>query len=229
MTDRVPPPPLPSDALDVSRSPLDPMDRISEVLFGLIMVLGFTGALSVAQAGQAEVRSMLFGALGCNLSWGIIDAAFYLMGQLARKGHNLLTLKAVRATSDPEEAHRLVAGALPSVVAGVLRPAELAMVLERLRALPDPPQLAHLSREDWRGALSVFLLVFLSTLPVVLPFVFMHDIGPAMRLSNAIALVMLAIAGAGFAQITGRNRWVIGICMVILGGALAALTIALGG
>lgn len=229
MTDRAPLPTLPPDALYVSRSALDPMDRISEVLFGLIMVLGFTGALSVAQAGRAEVHSMLLGALGCNLSWGIIDAAFYLMGQLAQKGHNLLTLKAVRATSDPEEAHRLVAGALPAVVASVLKPAEFAIVLQRLRALPAPPESAHLSREDWRGALSVFLLVFLSTLPVVLPFVFLHDIGPAMRMSNAIAIVMLAVAGAGFAQITGRNRWVVGIGMVILGGALAALTIALGG
>jgi hypothetical protein len=52
----------------------DPVERISEVLFALIMVLTFTCSLSVADAGREEVRTMLLGALGCNLAWGIIDA-----------------------------------------------------------------------------------------------------------------------------------------------------------
>src|SRR5204863_1897534 len=62
---------------------LDPIDRVSEVLFGLIMVLTFTGALSVAEAGRDDVRAMLVGALGCNVAWGVIDAILYLMGSLA--------------------------------------------------------------------------------------------------------------------------------------------------
>jgi hypothetical protein len=48
---------------------LDPIDRISEILFGLIMVLTFTGSLSIA-AGRNDVRVMLIGALGCNFAWG---------------------------------------------------------------------------------------------------------------------------------------------------------------
>ena len=65
---------------------LEPIDRVSEVLFGLIMVLTFTGSLSVAEAGRDDVRTMLIGALGCNLAWGIIDGVLYLMGCLAEKG-----------------------------------------------------------------------------------------------------------------------------------------------
>ena len=37
---------------------LDPEERIAEVLFGLIMVLSFTGSLSVADAGRDDVRTM---------------------------------------------------------------------------------------------------------------------------------------------------------------------------
>jgi hypothetical protein len=58
-----------------SKRVLDPIDRISEILFGLIMVLTFTGSLGVAEAGRDDVRTMLIGALGCNLAWGIIDGA----------------------------------------------------------------------------------------------------------------------------------------------------------
>ena len=54
-----------------SRRVLEPIDRVSEVLFGLIMVLTFTGSLSVAEAGRDDVRTMLIGALGCNLAWRI--------------------------------------------------------------------------------------------------------------------------------------------------------------
>ena len=69
-----------------SKRVLEPIDRVSEGLFGLIMVLTFTGSLSVAEAGRSEVRTMLIGALGCNLAWGIIDGVLYLMGCMAEKG-----------------------------------------------------------------------------------------------------------------------------------------------
>ena len=108
-----------------SKRVLDPIDRVSEVLFGLIMVLTFTGSLSVAEAGRDDVRAMLIGALGCNLAWGIIDGVLYLMGCLGEKGRALLAFRAVRKTANPEEARRIVANALPPVIASVLEPAEL--------------------------------------------------------------------------------------------------------
>src|SRR3954468_3039966 len=110
---------------------LDPSDRVSEVLFGLIMVLTFTGSLSVAEAGRDEVRAMLVGALGCNLAWGIIDAVLYLMGCMAERSGGLRTLQALRATTDPAQARELLSGALPPAVAAVMRPAELESLHQR--------------------------------------------------------------------------------------------------
>src|SRR5881392_1892080 len=96
-----------------SKRVLEPIDRVSEILFGLIMVLTFTGSLSIAEAGRDDVRTMLIGALGCNLAWGIIDGVLYLMGCLAAKGRNLMTYQAVRKATDPRKAQQLIAGALP--------------------------------------------------------------------------------------------------------------------
>src|SRR5215468_7841899 len=92
---------------------LEPIERISEVLFGLIMVLTFTCSFSVAESGKAEVRAMLLGALGCNLAWGIIDAIMYLMGSLADRARSIATLRAIRKAANPEQAQRLIADALP--------------------------------------------------------------------------------------------------------------------
>ncbi len=212
-----------------SKRVLEPHERIAEVLFGLIMVLTFTGSLSVATAGRSEIRTMLIGALGCNVAWGIIDGVLYLMGCLAEKNRGLLTLRAVRKATDPVKAQRLVANALPPLVASILQPAELESMRQRLKDLPEPPERASLGRPDWFGALSVFLWVFLATFPVAMPFMFMQNAGLAMRVSNAIAVLMLFLTGCAFGRITSRRPWAMGISMVFLGAILVGLTMALGG
>jgi hypothetical protein len=218
-----------TDAFKSSKRVLDPIDRVAEVLFGLIMVLTFTGSLSVAEAGRDDVRTMLIGALGCNFAWGIIDAILYLMGCLAEKGQSLTTFRAVRKATHPTEAQRLIADALPPVVAGVLTPTELEARHERLKQLPEPPEQAHLHRDDWLGSIGVFLLVFLSTFPVVIPFIFIRNAAPALRVSNAVAIVMLFCTGYAFGRMTGRRPWLVGLSMVGLGLILVGMTMALGG
>jgi VIT family len=212
-----------------SKRVLEPIDRVSEILFGLIMVLTFTGSLSIAEAGRDDVRTMLIGALGCNLAWGIIDGVLYLMGCLAEKGRGLLAFRAVRRAADPKEAQRLIADALPSVVASVLEPVEMESLYQRLKQLPEPRDHVRLRKDDWLGAVGVFLLVFLCTFPVVIPFIFMHNAGPALRVSNAIAIVMLFLTGYAFGRMTGRHPWLVGISMVVLGLILVGLTMLLGG
>jgi VIT1/CCC1 family predicted Fe2+/Mn2+ transporter len=59
----------------------------------------------------------------------------------------------------------------------------------------EPPTRRLVTKEEWLGAIGVFLLVFVSTHPVVLPFVFMSEARPALRLSIAIATVMLYFCG----------------------------------
>jgi VIT1/CCC1 family predicted Fe2+/Mn2+ transporter len=212
-----------------SQRVLEPIERVSEVLFGLIMVLTFTGSLSVAEAGHSEIRTMLIGALGCNLAWGLIDGILYLMACLSDQAQRLHTLRSVRTAATPEEAHRTIAGALPPLLAPVLQPAELERMRLHLTQIPEPPPRPRLQGQDWKGALGVFLLVFLSTLPVVLPFVFMHEASRALRFSNAIAIILLFLTGHAFGRCAGYRPWVMGISMVVLGCVLVAITIALGG
>jgi len=217
------------ETIKPSKRVLDPIDRVSEVLFGLIMVLTFTGSLSVAEAGRDDVRTMLIGALGCNVAWGIIDAMLYVMGRLGQKGQSLTTYLAVRKATDLQKAQRLIADALPPVVASILEPAELETMRRRLIQLPEPPERARLSKDDWLGSVGVFLIVFVSTFPVVIPFVVMRNVESALRVSNAIAIVMLFLTGHAFGSMTGRHPWLVGIAMVVLGSILVGMTIALGG
>jgi hypothetical protein len=208
---------------------LDPMERISETLFGLIMVLTFICSLGVATAGELKVQTILLGALGCNLAWGIVDGGLYLLARIHERGGKRLTLRAIRQAPDAETARRVIAEALPPPLASMLPAEQLEAMRQQLQRLPEPSGGASLTTRDWKGALGLCLLSFLTTFPVVIPFIFVGDPRLALRISNAVALVMLFGCGYAFGVHSGLKPWVAGLAMVAFGGALVGIAVALGG
>ena len=193
------------------------------------MVLTFTSSISVAEGGHAETREVLVAALGCNIAWGIVDAAFYLMSSVIGHARGLRILRTIRENRDQSLSQRLILDALPAPVSAVLTPSEVEELRERLARQPDSPAHSVWNRRDLTGAFAVFLLVFLSTLPISLPFLLFSGAGFAMRASNAVAIAMLFGMGWTLGTHTGRSGWRAGLAMVCLGLVLVGITIALGG
>jgi hypothetical protein len=208
---------------------LDPVERLSEVLFGLIMVLTFTGSFSVATADRAETRAMLIGAIGCNIAWGLIDGIMYLMHSLNRRGVERQTILTIRTARTREHAHAVIRENVPQPVADELHPDLLDRIRTRIAEMPVAGRKPRLAGDDFRGAIAVFLIVVASTLPVIVPFVFMQDLSAAMRISNVIAVAMLAVIGFAYGRASGLSPWWTSTSMVLIGGVLVAITIALGG
>jgi len=208
---------------------LEPVERLSEILFGLIMALTVTSAISVATADHIQIRTMLIAALGCNLAWGIIDAGMYLMARLGERGHNAVVGRAVRKATDRDQAHRIIAGELPPVFVSIFKPAQLEEIREHITQMP--PSLPHpgLTRRDWQGAFGVFVLVVAATFPVVIPFAVIDDARVALRVSNVLAVASLFLCGYLFGRHAGLPPWLTGLVMVVVGAALVAIAIALGG
>jgi len=207
---------------------LDPIERSSEVLFGLIMVLTFTGSFRASGADHDSVGRMLLAALGCNLAWGIIDAVFYLIATLSQRGHNLMLLRDVQSAGC-EKGRRLINDALNDDLSAVLTEVEIESVRVRMLQLPKRLSRPKLHPSDWLAALGVLLLVFLSTFPVVLPFVFMRHAMRALRVSNLIGIIMLFLVGTAYGKYAGYRPWHLGVVMVLIGLTMVGLTIALGG
>jgi len=208
---------------------LDPIERVSEVIFGLLMAMTFIGSLSVATAGREEVRTMMITALGCNLAWGLADAVMYLVRTATERTRNRALLARLRGGADATTGQALVAGALPPGLAVVAGSAELEGLRRRLIENPAAPVRPHLGPDDFKGALGVFLLVVAATFPVVVPFMLFDQAALAVRVSNAVALGMLFLAGWILARYAGGNRWRGGAAMAATGAALIAAIMALGG
>jgi hypothetical protein len=208
---------------------LDPLERACEILFGVIMVLTFTSSISAAEGGAAETRTVLIGAIACNLAWGLVDSAMYLLANFTARARGLATLRVLREDRGAGAGHGRVLDALPPLVASVLTPIEVDSLCERLNRLPEPSALVSLNRADFLGAAGVFLLVFFSTFPIVMPFLVVRDVALALRTSNVIAIAMMFAAGWSLGRYSGRSGWGTGLGMVALGLVLVGITMALGG
>jgi VIT1/CCC1 family predicted Fe2+/Mn2+ transporter len=207
---------------------LDPVDRICEILFGLIMAVTIVGSLSIATAGRAEIRTVMAAALGCNLAWGLVDAVMYLLRMLTARTRNRALAKRV-VVADASSAHRLIEQALPEHVAAITGPDEIEGMRRRLVSLRIPGG-AKLRRDDYLAALVIFLLVVIATFPVVVPFMLISDAARAMNVSRVVTVAMLFVAGIALGRYAGHERrWLAGVLMALLGVAIIAAVMALGG
>ena len=208
---------------------LDPIERVSEVIFGLLMAMTFIGSLSVATAGREEVRTMMITALGCNLAWGLADAVMYLVRTVTERTRNRALLARLRGGADAATGQALVADALPPGLAAVAGADGLEALRRRLVERPALPVRPRLGPDDFKGALGVFLLVVIATFPVVVPFMLVDQTALAVRASNVVALVMLFVAGWMLARYAGGSPWRGGVAMAVTGAVLIAAIMALGG
>jgi VIT1/CCC1 family predicted Fe2+/Mn2+ transporter len=213
---------------EYQKRPLDAIDRFSEIIFGLIMVLAFTCSFSVAEGGRQEVRQMLVAALACNVAWGLVDGVMYVLTSVAERARRALVFQGIRA-ADPAMARAIVLAALPESVLSITDGAEADRMVGRIRALPEPERRATVSLTDLRGALESSILVVLATLPPTVPFLIVEDAARALRISNGLAVASLFLAGWSLGKATGVRAWLFGLSMVVLGSSLVAITIALGG
>lgn len=207
---------------------LDPVDRISEVLFGLIMAMTIVGSISIATAGQAEALTVAKAALGCNLAWGLVDAVMYVVRTVTERSRYRVLGRRIR-TEDAATAHRLISQALPEHLAAIVEPSAIEDLRRRLLALPAPEG-ALLRLRDLVEAAGIFAMVVLATFPVVAPFWLSGDAAFALLASQIITLAMLLVLGVALGRYAGHPRPIrTGIVMAVFGALLIVVVKALGG
>lgn len=214
---------------DDSTPVLDPVDRVSEIIFGLLMAMTFTGTLSVATAGHETVHTMLLAALGCNLAWGLADAVMYLVRTMTDRARILFMLTQVRNDTDAEASRQLISEVLPRGLARAVGTEGLEFMRQRLLSVPDQAPKVRLGYKDFKTAGGVFLLVVAATFPIVLPFLLFDETGFALRVSNFLGLGMLFLGGCMLAKYAGSAYWKGGLAMLVTGGSLITAIIMLGG
>jgi len=211
---------------------LDPASRLGEILFGLIMVLtvSLTAGFAVDE-GRAGVRELLLAVIGCNVAWGLIDAAMYVMNAITVRSGKVRLVAAVQRATDSATALALIRDEIEPELQELLDPAENEAFISSVLRHISRAQITTrtLTRDDLYGALACFVLVFFSCLPAALPFLFFSEPHFALRVSNFLLVGLLFVVGQKWAQYLGINRLASGSIMVLVGLALVGVAVLLGG
>jgi VIT1/CCC1 family predicted Fe2+/Mn2+ transporter len=208
---------------------LDPMNRLSEMMFGLIVAMTFIAAFGPTDAGSDDVHVMLFAAAGATFAWSLIDAVMFLLQVMGERGKDRRLLRKLRRTRSDESALQVLADALPDSLVDALPDATLAEVAAKMRLSTELPLQKGLTREDLKQATEVFILEFAAMVPVVLPFLIFGTTRVALAVSLSIAVTMLAAVGYAYGRVSGYHPLVTSAVMVLLGVCMAGLALVLGG
>ncbi len=211
---------------------LNPEDRLSEILCGLIMVLSILLTASYYVEGSANPgRSLMIAAIGCNIAWGIIDGLFYIGYALIDRSKTARLMTMVQGASTQEVAIDELREQMDGLVFDGLDANEQTRALNFLYVgLKDAeiPE-TEITRDDWLAALGALLLNFVATIPATIPFFIFPDWRVALRVSNVVTIAMLFFIGYRFAGVVHANPWKIGGALTAVGFGMVLLAVALGG
>lgn len=212
---------------------IDVGDALGEVLFGLIMALTFTvGARLVAGDETLDARDLVIATLGCNIAWGIIDAVLFLIGIRIYRLDRARVFRAITSATDDKSALAAIAKEFPPDDGPLtLDQRDQDEVYGYMLALARraKPSTTTFSLDDLIGAFIVFVIVAVTAIPAVIPFLIIDDKYLALRVSNVLLVGLLYTTGHAWARFAGSRPFVVGMAMTGLGLILVAVAVLLGG
>jgi hypothetical protein len=219
---------------------IDPIDRLSETIFSVLILLTFTLAYRIIRLGPDPYEpippdymvGLFVAALGATVAWGMVDGVVYTLLSFLERGEKHRFLASVQTATTEEGRLEAIAGELDYVLEPITGADQRQMlyhdVLEHLR--DSQPKPVRLTRDDVLGGLASTLVAVLAVLPSLAPLLLLRDhYVLALRVSNVISFAVLFYTGYQWGKYSGSNPWKLGLLLFLIGAVLALIAIPLGG
>ena len=218
---------------------LDPIDRLVEGIYSVLIVLTFTLAARAIHSYDATVDvndwqlalQLFLAAAGCAVAWGLIDGAMYVLTCAFERGKDRRLYRLVGNAATEEAGIAALADELDDELSPLADEAErrqiYAALIRRLRLAPPPP--TGIRKGDLAGGLGTFLVAVAAAVPVLLPLLLPLNAEQRVRASNIVAFIMLFLMGYGCARYAGGKPLRTGLLLTILGAVMVLVAIPLGG
>lgn len=101
---------------------LDPIDRLAETIYSVLILLTFTLAFRIFHLSPGEtvtseyVNELMIGALLAILAWGIIDGIVYVLTEVFERGEKHRILRYIESADSPAEAAEAIADELDFIL-----------------------------------------------------------------------------------------------------------------
>jgi VIT1/CCC1 family predicted Fe2+/Mn2+ transporter len=219
---------------------IDPIDRLSETVFSILILLTFTLAFRIIrlsedtmQASSTEnANELLIGALGAIFAWGVIDGVMYALISLFERGEKHRLLKNIQSAETEEEAVEVVADELgyilEPITAESVRTRLYQSILFHLK--DSKPRPVGFTRDDFSGLLGHVIVAMIAVLPSLAPLVLLRsNFDLAIRLSNIVSVLVLFVVGFQWGKYTGASPWKTGLLLMTVAVLMVLIAIPLGG
>lgn len=219
---------------------IDPIDRLSETIFSILILLTFTLAFRIVRlsgepdptTSAANTNELLIGALGAIFAWGVIDGVMYALISLFERGERYRLLSNIQSAVSDQEAVDVIADDLDYILEPITDENERRMLygsmLVHLRG--SQPRRIGFTRDDFTGAIGHVLVAMIAVLPSLLPLLlFRNNFELAIRASNIVSFIILFISGYNWGNYTGANPWKTGLLLIAVAGVIVLIAIPLGG
>lgn len=230
--------PVPDNSL--LGSLLDPIDRLAETIYSVLILLTFTLAFRIFKLGGAPdpsdpgvaMTELFVAALGATVAWGLIDGLMHVLLEIFQRGERHRLLQLIQTAESERAGVAVIAEELDYVLEPIAdesdRTALYHSVFARLQA--SQPRPVGIKRSDLAGALGCVIVSVLAVLPSLLPLILIRsDPNLAIRVSNSVSFVVLFIAGYRWGQYTGADPLRTGLLLVVVAVLMVAIAIPLGG
>jgi hypothetical protein len=220
---------------------LDPIDRLSETIYSVLVLLTFTLAYRIIRLGADPMsppdsvqysNDLLIAALGAIFAWGVIDGLMYILMEVFQRGERHRLLHLLQGAENDAERVDTLADELDYILEPITDETEREQLYQSmLRHLRTAqPQPIGFKREDFTGALGTLVVAVIAVIPSLIPLVVLrHNYDLAIRVSNVISFIVLFHAGYSWGAYTGVNPWRTGLTLITAGVTMVAVAIPLGG
>jgi len=151
----------------------------------------------------------------------------YLVSTMTEQNRRKNLLREIQRTQDTGEAQQLIADALPDDWQGV--PARRLSRPSGSGSSPSPVPKTVLQATDYAAAMLICFVAVLTTLPVGIPFLVIHEPRIAMTVSRGLAFLDLFACGIVLGHYSGGRTWKYGVGITAIGVVLVLVITALGG
>lgn len=219
---------------------LDPIDRLSETIYTVLIALVFTltyrivmisddPGLTLSSDYGFELSTAILGAA---LAWGIIDGLMYALIEVFARSERQQLLQHIQAADTMDTAVEVIADELDFILEPITSQEQRQALYEDVHhhLREGKSQEVGLRRQDVVGAFGSVLVAILAVLPSVLPFFLLpRNAALAVRISNIVSFVVLFWAGYSWGKYTQTNPWRTGVLLVAVGLMMVLIALFLGG
>jgi VIT family len=187
-------------------------DRLSELLYGVLMVTSISGLVLIGEpGGENDLYYMLVVLFITIVMWGLLDGISYALLSSANRAERETLMESLQAESDSAKRNEAIVEELDETFIARLddesRSQIVAIIGNGLPRNAEKMTKNKLTSYEKDIILAAFLLDFIPLIILVFPYLFFDSVKTAALTSHIIALAMFVVLGYYYSKYAHLNKW----------------------